>query len=271
MAAPYAQRRVEVRVTGEMVSRPYIELTRDGMHAFGARTFVDDRRYDGEPIFEVSPGRGYQGREYLVEGDASAASYFYAAAAITGGTLRVEGIGKETAQGDARAADVLAAMGCRVKKERDAITVTGGLLKKVDWDCGDMPDVVPTLAVVALFAHGKSRLRGVAHLRHKESDRIASVASEIRKLGGHVKELSDGLEIEGTLGPQPGALAGAAIDTWGDHRIAMAFAVAGLAVPGVVIQRPQVVAKSFPGFFGALGGLGVKVEAIGMDGQPAVE
>jgi 3-phosphoshikimate 1-carboxyvinyltransferase len=154
-------------------------------------------------------------------------------------------------------------MGCRVKKERDAITVTGGgLLRSVDWNCSDIPDVVPTLAVVALFAHGRTRLRGVAHLRHKESDRIASMASELRKLGGKVKELRDGLEIEGTLGSQPSSLQGAVIDPWGDHRVAMAFAVAGLVVPGIVIGQPQVVEKSYPEFFEALQAQGARVEFL---------
>ena len=269
LAAPLANRRVEVRVTGELVSRPYIDLTMEGMREFGAKVFVDDRRHDGEPLFEVVPARTYRGRDYFVEGDASAASYFYAAAAITGGTLRVEGVGKESHQGDARCADVLAAMGCRVKKERDAITVTGGLLKKVDWNCSDIPDVVPTLAVVALFAHGKTRLRGVAHLRHKESDRIASVASELRKLGGNVKELTDGLEIEGTLGAGPSTLHDAVIDSWGDHRIAMAFSVAALVVPGIVIQNPQVVNKSFPTFFEVFKSLGARIELVDRQGREA--
>jgi 3-phosphoshikimate 1-carboxyvinyltransferase len=269
MASPLAQRRVEVRVTGELVSRPYIDLTIQGMRDFGARVFADDRRADGQPVFEVVPGRPYRGREYIIEGDASTASYFYAAAAVTGATVRVEGVGKESPQGDARCADVLAAMGCRVKKERDAVTVAGGgLLRKVDWNCSDIPDVVPTLAVVALFAHGRTRLRGVAHLRHKESDRIASVASELRKLGGAARELPDGLEIEGSLGAGPSALHGAVIDPWGDHRIAMAFAVAGLAIPGIVITSPHVVAKSFPGFFGAMRSIGARVEFLGNGGTP---
>jgi 3-phosphoshikimate 1-carboxyvinyltransferase len=151
-------------------------------------------------------------------------------------------------------------MGCRVKKDPDAVTVTGGLLRGVDCDCSDIPDVVPTLAVVALFARGRTRLRGVAHLRHKESDRIATVASEIAEIGGTARELRDGLEIEGTLGPDPGPLHGAEIRTWGDHRLAMAFAVAGLAVPEVVVSEPQVVSKSYPGFFGDLAALGARVD-----------
>jgi len=262
MASPLASRRVELRVTGELVSRPYIDLTLEGMRDFGAKVFADDKRSDGEPLFEVVPGRPYRGREYVVEGDASAASYFYAAAAVTGGTVRVEGVGKETHQGDSRCADVLAAMGCRVKKELDAITVSGGLLKKGDWNCSDIPDVVPTLAVVALFAHGRTRLRGVAHLRHKESDRIASVASELRKIGGQVKELSDGLEIEGPLGSGQQPLNDTVIETWGDHRIAMALSIAALVVPGVVIRSPHVVSKSFPTYFEVLQSIGARVEAL---------
>lgn len=260
MAAPVIRERVDIRVTGELVSRPYLDLTMECMRRFGARAVLDDRRADGRPVFTVSPGKGYRGTAFTVEGDASAASYFLAAAAVTGTTVRVEGVGKESLQGDARCADVLAAMGCRVTKEREAMTVTGGLLKKVDWDCGEIPDVVPTLAVVALFAHGRTRLRGVPHLRHKESDRIVSVATELRKLGAVVRELPDGLEIEGTLGPEPSPLHGAIIEPWGDHRVAMAFAVAGLAIPDVTILAPQVVAKSFPEFFGALESIGAGVE-----------
>ncbi len=265
MAAPLAPRPVEIVVTGELVSRPYLDLTLELMRDFGVSVRSDHRGYDAQPTFEVSPGRGYQGRsEYFVEGDASGASYFYGAAAVTGATIRVEGVGKESVQGDARCADVLAAMGCRVKKERNAVTVTGprppqGILKGGDFNCSEIPDVVPTLAVVALFAHGRTRLRGVAHLRHKESDRIASVASEIRKLGGEVVELSDGLQVEGTLGPNPSSLHGAELDTWGDHRIAMAMSLAGLVVRDVVIAEPHVVSKSYPDYFSVLQSLGGKL------------
>ncbi len=267
MVAPYAQRTVAVRVTGEIVSMPYVDLTVEAMRAFGADPYVDEKQADGQLVFSVRAGRTYKGCEYRVEGDASAASYFFAAAAVTGGTLRVEGVGRESAQGDAVCADVLASMGCRVKKERDAITVTGpqppsGFLEGIDYNCGEIPDVVPTLAVVALFARGRTRLRGVAHLRHKESDRIESVATEIRKLGGTVKELADGLEIEGTFGVDPSPLHGARIDTWQDHRIAMAFSVAALAVPEVSIDSPHVVSKSFPEFFDALRALGVEIATV---------
>lgn len=258
MTGPLGRRRLAVRIKGELVSRPYIDMTLEVMGAFGARAYADDKRADGQPLFVVVPGRGYDSREYSIEGDASAASYFYAAAAVTGGTVRVEGVGKESNQGDLRCADVLAEMGCRVLKERDAVTVTGGLLRGVDCDCGDMPDVVPTLGVAALFARGRTRLRGVPHLRYKESDRIASVASGLRSLGGEVKELKDGLEIKGAAGAAESPLHGAEIRPWGDHRLAMAFAITALRVPQVVILDPQVVSKSFPGFFHALSSLGAQ-------------
>ncbi len=261
MVSPLATRAVDVLIEGELVSGPYIDLTLRTMNDFGARAWLDSGRADGRPQYHVVPGRDYRAREYFVEGDASAASYFFAGAAITGGTVRVDGVGKESPQGDVRCADVLAEMGCRVKKEPDAITVSGPatFLNGVDVDCGDMPDVVPTLAVVAAFARGRTRLRGVPHLRFKESDRIASVASELTKIGGDVRELRDGLEVVGSLGRDDHQLHGATIDTWGDHRIAMAFSIVGLVVPDVVIADPGVVSKSFPEFFGVLRGLGARV------------
>jgi len=265
MAAPLASGPVRVRVRGDLVSRPYIVLTVDLMRRFGAAIRVYDKTADGLPVFEIDPRRRYRSQLHFVEGDASAASYFFAAAAITGSTVRVEGVGRETAQGDLGAADVLAEMGCRVTKERDAVQVVGGILRGVDCDCADMPDVVPTLAVAAAFARGRTRIRGVPHLRHKESDRIASVASELRKLGVRVRELDDGLEVEGTLGREE-TLQGATVETWNDHRIAMAFSVAGLVVPGVVIRDPHVVTKSFPSFFQAIAGLGANVDFVLADG-----
>jgi 3-phosphoshikimate 1-carboxyvinyltransferase len=259
MAGPMARRNVSVRIEGSLVSSPYVELTLGMMREFGAKSFLDDRRPDGQPVYGAVAGRLYKGRDYFVEGDASAASYFCAAAAVTGDTVRVEGVGKESEQGDLRCVDVLAAMGCRVNKEADAVTVTGAgsLLRGADCDCSDMPDVVPTLAVAGAFARGRTRLRGASHLRFKESDRIRSVATEIAKLGVRVRELDDGLEIEGSRGIE--ALSGATIDAWGDHRVAMAFSIAGLVLPGVIIRDPCVVRKSFPGFFGALRALGAHV------------
>ncbi|MEM7232363.1 MAG: 3-phosphoshikimate 1-carboxyvinyltransferase [Planctomycetota bacterium] len=268
MAAPLARGNVSVRIEGELVSRPYLDLTFDCMRSFGAKVFTYDKTADGQPIFEVQSEHKYVGREYFVEGDASAASYFFAAAAVTGATIRVEGVGRESSQGDLGCADVLAEMGCRVTKEENAVQVVGGdFLTSVDVDCSEMPDVVPTLAVTALFARGRTRLRGVPHLRHKESDRIASVASELRKIGGQVRELKDGLEIEGSLGSNTETLHGGEIDTWGDHRIAMALSVAGLVIPDVFLREAGVVSKSFPSFFQAMASLGAPVSFVKADGS----
>jgi 3-phosphoshikimate 1-carboxyvinyltransferase len=262
LAAPLARTDVEVLVEGVCVSRPYLDVTLEVMRAFGAEAGVDDGRADGRTAFWARAGRGYFARDYRIEGDASTASYFLAAAAITEGTVRVEGLGKETIQGDARFADVLARMGARVKKDSEAITLTGGPLKGVDEDCSDIPDIVPTLATVALFARGRTRITNVSHLRFKESDRISSVASELRKLGGRVRDLADGLEIEGSR------LHAGQVDPWGDHRLAMATSLIGLRVPGVVISDPGVVAKSFPEYFDALREIGARVSSV-EDQRPA--
>jgi len=253
LAGPLARRDIEICVDGVCVSRPYIDITLSVLRHFGAEAWVDDSRADGRTAFRVRAGRGYRASQYRIEGDASTASYFLAAAAVTGGNVRIEGIGKESIQGDSRFADVLAAMGCRVKKDLDSIGLAGEMLHGIDVDCGEMPDIVPTLSVVALFARGRTRIRNVPHLRHKESDRIASVAAELKKFGGKVRELPDGLEVEES------SLHAAAVDPWGDHRIAMAGSLVGLAVPGVVIQNPRVVAKSFPGYFDALRSIGARV------------
>jgi 3-phosphoshikimate 1-carboxyvinyltransferase len=267
MAAPFAQRSVAVRIEGGLVSSPYVGLTLSVMNDFGAKAYLDEKRADGQPVFHVLAGRTYTARDYIVEGDASTAGYFYAAAAVTGGTVRVEGVGKDTVQGDLRCVDVLAEMGCRVKKDGDAVTVTGagGFLRGVDCDCSDMPDVVPTLAVVGALARGRTRLTGVPHLRHKESDRIASVASELRKIGVKVSEREDGLEISGQQSLE--SLSGARINSWGDHRLAMAMSVAGLLIPGIVIENPGVVSKSFPGFFHALRTIGCRSTFHGRNGD----
>lgn len=257
LAAPLTRDGIEVLVEGELVSRPYIDVTLEVIRRFGADAWADDGRADGRASFSARAGRGYRGCLFRVEGDASTASYFMAAAALGGGTVRVEGLGRESIQGDARFADVLARMGAHVKKESGAITVTAAeILRGVDEDCRDIPDVVPTLAAVALFAKGRTRLTHVEHLRFKESDRIKSVAAALRQLGGRVFELNDGLEIEESR-PRAGT-----VDTFGDHRIAMTAAMVGLRIPGVVVKEPHVVAKSFPEYFETLKQLGASIEAL---------
>ncbi|MBN1418942.1 MAG: 3-phosphoshikimate 1-carboxyvinyltransferase [Planctomycetes bacterium] len=240
MAAPLARGPVEIAIAGRGVSRPYLDLTESVLEAFG---IAFDK--PAPETWCIAPGR-YRARTYAIEGDASSASYLLGAAAIAGGRVRVEGLGRDTRQGDARFLDCIEAMGCRVARGADHLEAEGPVARGIEVDAGEIPDVVPTIAAVALFAEGATSIRNVGHLRHKESDRIASVASEMRKLGGRVDELPDGLRIE------PGRLRGATIDPWGDHRIAMSCAIAGLRVPGVAIRDPRVVEKSFPDFFDVL-------------------
>ena len=238
MAAPYARQPVELAVSTELVSKPYVEMTLAVMAAFGVEVVVEGFRR-----FVVPAGKTYLGRHYEIEPDASAASYFFAAAAVTGGAVTVRGLSRQSLQGDVAFCDCLARMGCRVRYDAESITVAGRPLRGIDVDMNAVSDTVQTLAVVALFADGPTTIRGVAHIRHKETDRLAAVAAELRKLGAEVEERHDGLRIV------PGPRRGAAIDTYDDHRMAMSFAIAGLMQPGVVIRDPDCTAKTYPGFF----------------------
>ena len=238
MAAPCASRPVELAVSGELVSKPYVEMTLAVMSAFGISVEVEDLSR-----FVLPAGRPYRACRYWIEPDASAASYFFAAAAVTRGRVTVEGLSRSSLQGDVAFCDCLARMGCDVLYGRDSITVTGQPLRGIDADMNAISDTVQTLAAVALFAEGPTTITGVAHVRHKETDRIRALAIELRKLGAQVEERSDGLRIV------PGALRGAEIDTYDDHRMAMSLAVVGLATPGVVIRNPACTAKTYPEFF----------------------
>jgi len=190
------------------------------------------------------PGRQtYQPRDYAIEADASSASYFWAAAAVTGGRVTIANLGPDSCQGDASFPEVLARMGCVVAGTEAGLMVRGLPLRGIKVDLAAMPDLVPTLAVVAAFARGETVITGVPHLRHKESDRLAAVAAELNKMGIAARETADGLIIPG------GRPHGAAIDPHQDHRLAMSFAVAGLKIPGVVIDDPGCVVKSFPDFW----------------------
>jgi 3-phosphoshikimate 1-carboxyvinyltransferase len=239
LSGPYAQKDVEITVSGDLVSKPYVDVTVDVMGAFGVRV-----ERDGYSKFSISAGQKYQPRDYQVLGDVSSASYFWAGAAITGRTVTTQNIHPHGRQGDIRLLEVFEEMGCRVNQESDRVTVSGGSLKGVDVDMGGMPDMVPTLAAVGLFAHGKTTIRNVAHLRFKESDRLGAVAQEWGKLGGRVEEYEDSLVI---LGNEP--LHEARVDPHDDHRLAMSLAVIGLRVPGIRIQNPACVSKSFPRFW----------------------
>ncbi len=241
IAAPYASNDTEILTNGQMVSRPYVDMTASIMKRFGASVSQteDDR-------IIVKSGSIYQGREYEIEPDASSASYFWAGAAITGSTVVTEGIDPlDSDQGDVKFLDVLQAMGCNVDVRNGSVLVTGGRLTGIEVDMGNMPDMVPTLATVAVFAKGKTRIMNVAHLRLKESDRLSSIATEWKKLGAQVHELPDGLVIEGGTRLQPSR-----VDPHNDHRIAMSLAVISLMLPGMEIVNKACVNKSFPEFWG---------------------
>jgi 3-phosphoshikimate 1-carboxyvinyltransferase len=246
MASPYAEREVRIRVDGPLVSQPYVQMTRDVMRAFGVQIEMSDSQH-----YRIAAPQRYEGRDYLIEPDASAASYFWAAAAITGGTVTVQGLGMAAIQGDVAFCDCLEHMGCQVQRTEDQITVSGRTLEGIDVNMNGISDTVQTLASVALFASGPTRIRGVAHIRHKETDRIGDLARELRKLGATVREFDDGLQIT------PGTLRAAVIETYNDHRMAMSLALVGLKVPGVEILNPECTAKTYPNFFADLESLRV--------------
>ncbi|MBW2708255.1 MAG: 3-phosphoshikimate 1-carboxyvinyltransferase [Deltaproteobacteria bacterium] len=239
LSGPYAKKDVDITVKGTLVSKPYVDVTIDVMAAFGVRV-----EREGYSRFSVSAGQRYEPRDYTVQGDASSASYFWAAAAITGKTVTTRNIYPQGKQGDIRLLEVFEAMGCVVNRESDRVSVSGGPLKGIDVDMGAMPDMVPTLAAVALFAKGKTTIRNVGHLRFKESDRLNAVTEEWRKLGARMEEFEDSLVVHGGE-----KLCGAMVDPHDDHRLAMSLAVVGLKVPGVRIQNPACVNKSFPQFW----------------------
>jgi 3-phosphoshikimate 1-carboxyvinyltransferase len=198
----------------------------------------------------IPGGQAYRARRFAVEPDASSASYFAAAAALCGGTVTLRGISANSVQGDIAFLTVLQQMGARVKWNTDSVEVSGaGQLRGVDVAMNGMPDMVATLAAIAPFATSVTRIRKVEFIRHHESDRLRAIAAELRRLGASVTDLEDGLEI------LPSRLTGASIETYDDHRIAMAFSMVGLRIPGVKIQNPGCVAKTFPDFFAMLADL----------------
>jgi len=237
MAAPCASGDTTIGVDGELVSRPYVEMTMAVMNSFGGHVG------SGSQSFQIKGQQTYRACDYTVEPDASAASYFWAAAAITGGSVTVQHLSRQALQGDVAFCDCLQRMGCDVDFQDDSITVTGQPLHGIDVDMNAISDTVQTLAAVALFAAGPTSIRGVAHNRHKETDRIGDLATELRKLGATVRETDDGLVIT------PVALTSATIETYDDHRMAMSLALAGLRIPGVEILNPECTAKTYPHYF----------------------
>ena len=244
MVAPYALRDVCVEVIGDLVSKPYVDITRHVMSAFGVEV-----QGEGYHSFFVRSGQRYLPQVYRIEGDASHASYFFSAAAIIRGKVRVENFYSTSIQGDTGFLNILEKMGCNIIRGDSWAEVQGGELRGIEIDMNEMPDLVPTLAVTASFAHGKTIIQNIGHLRLKESDRIRALASDLVKMGIRVEEGRDWLKVEG------GEAHGAEIETHNDHRLAMSFAIAGLAIPGVKIQGEACVDKSFPDFWKTFGRL----------------
>lgn len=241
LSAPCAQGEVVIELTSELVSKPYIDLTLSTMATFGVEVLNDDyRRF-------VVPNTGYSAADTLIEPDASAASYFFAAAALTGGRVTVEGLGTDTIQGDLDFVDVLGSMGATITKEPNRTTVQGpAQLQGVTVDMADISDTAQSLATIAPFASSPTRVTGIGFIRKKETDRIAAVVQELSRLGIRAIEEEDGFVIyPGT--PSPGL-----VDSHGDHRMAMSFAILGLKSQGIVIDDPGCVAKTFPNFFAVL-------------------
>jgi 3-phosphoshikimate 1-carboxyvinyltransferase len=243
MPAPLWKLGLKLRVIGD-AARPFIDMTLRLMEAWGARNSVDSE------TITVPGGQWYRAQRFAVEPDASSASYFAAAAALVGGTVRIEGLKSSSVQGDIGFLGVLQQMGARVAWHTDHVEVTGtGRLSGVAVAMNSMPDMVATLAAIAPFASSPTTIRNVEFIRHHESDRLRALATELRRLGASVVETEDGLEIS------PSTLHPAEVETYDDHRIAMSFAVTGLKLGGVKIKDPGCVAKTFPDFFERLAGL----------------
>ncbi|MCK9229867.1 MAG: 3-phosphoshikimate 1-carboxyvinyltransferase [Syntrophales bacterium] len=249
MAAPRASGMVTIELAGRILSRPYIDMTLQVMSHFGV--CAEEEEGDEGPRFRIAGRQDYRARDCLVEGDASGASYFFIAAALCRGRVRVTNIGAGSGQGDLGILDLLRDLGCRVARGDGYIEVEGRPLAggARTWDLSSMPDMVPGLAVLAAFRPGQTIIANVPHLRYKESDRLAAMAAGLTKTGIRVRELPDGLVIEG------GSPRGAAVSTYNDHRLAMSFAVAGLATGDMIIENGDCVGKSFPTFWTVLEGL----------------
>jgi len=246
MVAPYAKSPVAIEVTTELNSKPYVDMTIAMMKDFG----VDIER-QGYAQFVIPPSSYSPLTNYQIESDASAASYFFAAPAICGGTARVEKISRKSKQGDLAFLDILKQMGCAVSEGENFIEVTGPtLLKGVDVDLRDIPDTAQTLAVIAPFVSSPTRIRGISSARLKETDRVHATCTELTRLGVRAEEHADGITIYPCQAFQP-----AIVQTYNDHRMAMAFSLIGLRVPGIVIENPACVSKTFPNFFEVLDSL----------------
>jgi 3-phosphoshikimate 1-carboxyvinyltransferase len=248
MVAPYAGSDIFISLNGPLPSQPYVAMTQAVMRNMGVEILQTQQQR-----FIVPAGQRYRGASHTIEPDASAAAYFWAAAAITGGRVRTAGLSRGSAQGDVHFADILAQMGCTVNCGPDYIEVAGppaGRLTGIDVDLNAMPDTVPILAAVALLARGPTTIRNVAHLRVKETDRLSALAGELARLGATVQTRPDAITVLPPSHPTP-----TTIETYGDHRLAMSFSIAGLAIDGITVRNADCVAKSLPGFFELLDSL----------------
>lgn len=243
LAAPCANTPVELQITGGLVSEPYIEMTVGVMERFGAHVSRAGGTSESSPANLLVQPTGYVGTIYDIEPDASAASYFFGAAAVTGGEVTVLGLGRSSLQGDLHFVDALAAMGCEVYIADDRTTVHGRPLRGIDIDMNAISDTAQTLAAVAVFAGSPTTIRNIAHVRHKETDRIAAVVAELKRLGIRAEEHPDGMTIH------PGQPQPATIETYDDHRMAMSFSLIGLRASGVRIANPGCTAKTYPNYF----------------------
>ncbi len=247
LIAPVLKRGIEISVTSGQISRSYIDMTLTGLKERGIK--VKNHNYKK---YEIKPGARYKTGKYEIESDASGASYFFALAALTGSAIRVKNISPDSSQGDVKFCDLLRRMGCEVKKNarQKWIEVRGKKqLRAITADMENMPDSAQTLAVVAAFAKGKTKITGLSTLRHKETDRLKALKTELKKMGIKSQTTKNSITIAG------GQPRGAKIKTYDDHRMAMAFAVAGARIPNVIIENPGVVSKSFPEFWRMLKGL----------------
>lgn len=237
MAAPAAEQEVILQIDGVLVSEPYVDMTLGVMAQFGVEVNT------GQPGQYRIPPQSYRHNDYNIEPDASAASYFFAAAAITGGEVTVEGLTRWSLQGDVRFVEALEQMGCEVTYGPQSITLRGKPLRGIDIDMNAISDTAQTLAAVAPFADGVTHIRNVKHMRFKETDRILALANELRRMGLQVEETEDSLSIA------PGSPQPTTIETYDDHRMAMSFALVGLRAPGIRIANPECTAKTYPRFF----------------------
>lgn len=237
LTSPYSKPYMKIKITGQVPSSPYVEMTIDVMNKFG----VSVQRKDYSE-FLINPSK-YVGQKYAVEGDFSNCSYFMAIAAISKGKIIIENLNKDSKQADKAFVNILENMGCKMEWGNNSLVVKGGELKGIEIDMKKSPDIVPTLAIVSAFAKGPTKIKNIETLRYKETDRLSAVANELTKIGCKVEEGNDYMTII------PGNLSGAEIETYKDHRMAMSFAVAGLFINGIKIRDPDCVSKSYPNFW----------------------